>query len=264
MPLSPSLKILTLNVHKLPFDVMGPTWPWFRLSTWRERYANEFDLICFQELFEEGQRRTFLHTLQPNFKHVSRGGRWSGLAIASRFKLSHTGFIPFAKSSGSDALARKGVQHALVHLPNGPVWVLNTHLQSGRQQTQHALRQAHQVPPIIALVETLLKHWRCPVMLVGDFNLDESSIEYYELNRLLEEHLGLQDISRGLYTAGALTSSENRVSKFRERELLKLDYIWTSKELLPHTMSVRSRPFPLAPCWYASDHSGVEAFFLFT
>ena len=67
--------------------------------------------------------------------------------------------------------------------------------------------------------------------MLGDLNLDEASLEYQDLSQLLDSRLGLQDVSRGLCTAGTFTSQENKVSKFEEKENLKLDYVWASKEI---------------------------------
>lgn len=76
---------------------------------------------------------------------------------------------------------------------------------------------------------------------------------------MLDSRLGLRDLSKGLVTAGALTKRENKVmSKFEEKENLKLDYVWASKELRVSKLSARSRPFPLTPFWYVSDHWGGE------
>ena len=262
-PSSFEVKLLTLNVHRLPLDVTGPSWPWFRLTTWRDTYAQEFDIVGFQELFEDLQKQTFLNSLRPTFPHVSRGGRWSGLAIASRYRLSHTGFVPFQRSMGSDGLASKGVQYALAHCPKGPIWIINTHLQSGRGEAEEALRRTYQVPQLLQLMETLRAKKSCPFLLLGDFNLDEASLEYQDLGLLLDSRLGLRDLSKGLVTAGALTKRENKVSKFEEKENLKLDYVWASKAISVKKVFARSRPFPLSPFWYVSDHWGVEVYFRF-
>lgn len=257
VPSSPELKFLTLNLHRLPLDVTGPSWPWFRLTTWRDRYAHEFDIVGFQELFEDLQKQTFLTSLRPKLAHISRGAPWSGLAIVSRYRLSHTGFVAFRASSGSDSLASKGVQHALAHCPQGSIWVVNTHLQSGRGGAEEALRRTSQVPQLVQLIQTLRRKKNYPVLLLGDFNLDEASLEYQDLSLLLDRRLGLRDVSKGLFTAGAHTSLENKVSNFQEKESLKLDYVWASKGI--RVGEVRSRPFPLARFWYVSDHFGVEA-----
>lgn len=250
--------VLSLNIHRLPVDLQN--YPWYRLETWRSKYLHEFDVVCLQELFQEIHLQSFFAQTTVDFPWAARGAYWSGLVILSRYPLTNTGFVSFKRATGADKLAAKGILYTLAHTPRGKIWILNTHLQSGRSRTQYYMRKHDQLPLLWQTIDVLTTLGDYRMLVMGDFNFDAQANEYREVARVFNA-IQISDISQNLLSAGVLTFRENRVSKFQTQANLKLDYIWASQEFLEEDLVVRSRPFPLAPNWYASDHFGIQAIF---
>jgi len=152
--------------------------------------GTSFDVICVQEAFSHAARRA----LSARYRHVYALLRapdsirlHSGLMILSRHPIVHRDGAVFRGALGGgrevDRWVDKGVMHAEMLLPDGPLHVFNTHLQA--QPANADVRRA-QIDQLCRRVS------RFPgrAVVAGDFNLE--SDEQANLARLLQ--LGFRDL----------------------------------------------------------------------
>lgn len=185
-----SLKIATYNVQLLP-----PIAFIFKngfLALRSSLIANsidwsDFDIVCFQELFESIHRDLIVNKLaEKGFEHV-----WippnsnlvffgPGIVICSKHGFTHTNYTTFRRSFGTDWCASKGVVHVRVVVNEDTVVdVFNTHMQSDTLYSRGVCSTVRK-EQIIQLKNFVKKHGSkdVPKICVGDLNIERSSDEY--------------------------------------------------------------------------------------
>ena len=163
----PVLRVVSLNVHGLPWPICGKCDDRMRdLQSFVRKY-NGVDLFVFQEVFSGTFERALVDTLGPEWTIVVADLKRfpklvaSGLMAATRLPVLKADALCFGGGAGNDAWADKGYLGITVRTSNGKeVTVANTHLQNRGERNSSAThrRQMH-------LVSALSND-----IVVGDFN----------------------------------------------------------------------------------------------
>jgi endonuclease/exonuclease/phosphatase family metal-dependent hydrolase len=288
-----NLKVLTYNVKLFPaLLTVGP--PEERRCERIARAVSEggYDVVCFQELFNEGLRARMEALLAPRFPHrfakcVGKGllDQDSGLFFASRFPIVRRHFEEFEDRAGvfGDARVDKGVFVARLDLgalrPDAAVDVFNTHLQS---EVEGAPVRVGQLAQLARFVAQFRDHGAPPpALLLGDLNVvaeeeradgavGAATAEYGALRAALGAPL---DVFRALRPADpgfTWDAPQNRnliPPDDGDRQLLDYALLLPDRagraapNLVPRSAAVR--PFGDGPHDRLSDHFGVEAAFSF-
>jgi endonuclease/exonuclease/phosphatase family metal-dependent hydrolase len=153
-----SLHVVGLNAWGLP----APLAPDRRArleatSAWLG--AVDPDLVALQELWSGAVP----HLRRAVVRSAGRGD--DGLALGGRAQLTAVTTLRFARARGFDALKQKGALRGW-SAAHG-VWLVSTHLQSGRGRANAGVRR-HQLDELVAWLARL----EAPVVLVGDLNLE--------------------------------------------------------------------------------------------
>ena len=166
---SNGLRILSYNVHGLPFF-------WLRnhdraraLTAYLEEIAPEYDIICLQEVFSKTYRDALVAFFRsmgwsvatskpPTFPHFVS----AGLLMASRYPMKDARSTVFETCAIFDCFSTKGSLAADVE----GVTVVNVHLQDATWDATGNTRRAQ--------VHALRKAFSGPCVFVGDFNVEKN------------------------------------------------------------------------------------------
>ena len=164
------LRILSYNVHGLPFF-------WLRnhdrvrtLSAYLETIIPEYDVICLQEVFSKTYRGALVDlfrtmgwsvalTQNPTFPHFVS----SGLLMASRYSMKDARATVFETCAVFDCFSTKGSIAATVQ----GVTIVNVHLQDATWDMTGNTR--------IAQARALRNAFPGPSAFVGDFNVEKGA-----------------------------------------------------------------------------------------
>lgn len=192
-----SLRAATLNVWALPPPVGHRVRS--RMHRIGDRVASlDLDVVAFQEVWtgparhrlERAARRAGLRYLWRGHDGVAGGG----LLVASRFPIDEARFEPYAlpfvptRPDHPDYWGGKGFATLRLHTPDGPLRVVNTHLQARYSGDVPHQYRAYRVAQVVQLVESLRGRHE-PILLLGDFNFRQRDNEY----RILTGLTGLRD-----------------------------------------------------------------------
>lgn len=220
------IKVLSWNIYMLPGLVgygKGPR----AEAIGQLLAASDYDVIVFQEAFQQKARNTISRLLQRAYPfQVGPANRKlfslktnSGIWIFSRYPIQQTHSIIFKTRHGIDAMSRKGALLAELKVHNNPVQIIGTHLQNAggtwRRQSQ-----------CVELYHRLLRKFQrlgVPQIVCGDFNINRhGSPEDY---RLMLQTLNASDgdsTERKLYSYDRLNNDLN-VESGTQQDLI--DYI---------------------------------------
>lgn len=191
------LRAATLNVWALP-EPLAPDVA-VRLAAIGERLRDlELDLAAFQEVWTPSARDHLLRSgLEAGLRHAwepDTSFPGSGLLVLSRLPILSARFEPFLIRAlpqhlrHIDFLGGKGFVHLRIDTGQGPISVVNTHLQARyRKDVPHGYR-AHRTGQIVQLA-TRMREWSEAVLLLGDLNCEQGDPEYEVLTGLT----GLRD-----------------------------------------------------------------------
>lgn len=110
----------------------------------------------------------------PNFSFENS----SGLALCVRGRLLETYFERYRYAQTPDRFAYKGLLVALVSAGNSQRVVITTHLnnsandEAGDDPSDWGRVRAHQIDQIANNIKWINAHWRAPVLIIGDFNIN--------------------------------------------------------------------------------------------
>ncbi len=164
-----------------------------------------WDLVCLQELFSEGVRRTFERALSPAYRCIGPHGGLrfprlgnSGLFLATRLPVIDHRFEPFAVAGGSDRLCEKGVVHVVLDAstrwPEAPyLHVFAMHTQAWPEHEATRRLQLAQARSFLARrLRELGPDERHAAVICGDLNViaeagepPRPTHEYHLLHRIL-------------------------------------------------------------------------------
>jgi endonuclease/exonuclease/phosphatase family metal-dependent hydrolase len=244
-----------------------------------------YDLVAFQEVFDEDARHLLLDRLRSDLPHVvtKSGDDWfnedSGLMIFSRhaFGADPTFFEWDAVGPlwNHDRWADKGVQIARVQLAEGLTLVFaNLHMQSDRDDPdEYRHLRAAQLQQLGRVLARGLVKTRAPTTLAalvaGDFNVIAGSDEHRAMLQTLKEPRDLFGETHPDEAGHTIDPANTMVSNDEEPQ--RLDYLLAFDEVpgggpdgsrLPIASitvdSIGVRPFEHAGA-DLSDHYGVEA-----
>ncbi|NDG85051.1 MAG: hypothetical protein EBX52_08450 [Proteobacteria bacterium] len=256
------LKVIQLNTWGVPLMVEDT----FRYGeAMRQIEARAPDVVMLEEVFSKKGKHAFHSEAYP---YDADGPRAfpklvsSGVRILSRYPIVHTAQTVFRKCNGTDCLSRKGALLAVIELPGG--WHVNlvaTHLDSSERVNIHLSQ--------LAQIRTLIEREGdadAPLVLGGDLNFKEDSIEYPYAMKMLQATDAWRTVHPGAETGYTDDSFENRYGHDYALKLKspfsrgRIDYVLSrnsgSRHITPIQASVIFNEEPLL-----SDHYGVEASF---
>lgn len=245
-----------------------------------------YEIVSFQEAFsgesKELAKGAALTGLSYDIhKPADRRLLNSGLATFSQYEIVESGFKPFTYGSHADALAQKGVSFSRIKIPGGGmVDVYNTHFQAAKDHPRSKLDEvwfkgmaqifpgydmprdeirAHDAQVLIDYVKANDKGY--PVLIMGDFNTQDSQPVY----DTLKKELGLHDSFREAnpedpgYTSDGLTNPYKDKTDKRKR----VDYIfYRPGEKMELKVQSSELAFNSAvDGMFVSDHYGVHTRF---
>lgn len=277
LPASTSFRAYSRNVAMLP-GMFGDR---KRDPDRAERICDEIlgmlpDVVCLQEVFDEGIREIFSRRLAGLYPHrLTKGDGGfilkedSGLFIASRYPFLPASefFEPF-KSTGpittADAWAAKGILGAWLDLsalePGVALGVFTTHLQADYGYSgEHADVRTRQLEQMRGVIDSNLiqvgRRYKTAVLLTGDLNVPGNTDTASEHRHMLEILEQPQDLAPGLNT---WDPARNALADPNEGGPRQLDYMfmfaddeWSSSE--PEGGSIHM-PVPATPGEALSDH----------
>lgn len=230
------IKLLTLNIKGLPkiYD-----------HTSRERaeelvpiiLGSGVDVICLQEVFDSGVREILVEGLSDMYPNILTNFRQkyppnflgnSGLliAVAKEFSVDWHQFIPFENISGPDALSWKGILGTkITYKQDNSInfIVFTTHLCSNSKtlltkKTVNNTRNREKETELIHNFISAQNHDN--IVLCGDFNFDDKSISYFNL-----EYSGYTDVYRKFNPSQGYTIDyRNNHSMVTWKSRTRIDY----------------------------------------
>jgi endonuclease/exonuclease/phosphatase family metal-dependent hydrolase len=242
------IRLLTYNLAMLPF---------FKGIAKKERaraFINEirdhrhYDILCLQEIFDEGIRKQLKNGLKDKYPYMVEKSSDheilninSGMFFASKFPiLRHTYREFYAASGGTwDAIVDKGLFIACLKLGTGNnqriLHVYNVHLQSTESEYKTREKQLSQVRKFIEKAlkteQENNKKSKINAVLLGDFNVvGDNSDEYKRMMSLLGYPIDLYRIKNPEAEGFTWNSQENLFIKYddaHDRDMQRLDYIFT-------------------------------------
>jgi len=260
--LSFPLKVLQLNTWGVPLMVEDT----FRYGEAMRRIEERSpDVILLEEVFSKKGKRAFHSEAYPyEAEGPSAFPRLvsSGVRVLSRYPILHTAQTAFRRCHGTDCLSRKGAVLVILELPGG--WRLNvvaTHLDSSDRVNIHL----SQLAQIRSLVEREGDP-NAPLVLGGDLNFKEDSIEYPYAMKMLQTTDAWRTVHPGADPGYTDDSFENRYGHdyaLKTKSPLsrgRIDYVLSrssgTRHITPILANVIFNEEPLL-----SDHYGVEASF---
>jgi endonuclease/exonuclease/phosphatase family metal-dependent hydrolase len=171
----------------------------------------QLDAIAFQEvwtadaqglLLDAGARAGLEHAW-----HVEPGLRSSGLLVLSRFPIESVRFERFllhGDPSIGDYYGGKGFAELSLQTPMGPLVLVDTHLHARYASSVPHQYRVHRIGQIVQLSASA-RSVRAPLLVAGDFNLEEGDEEYDVLLGLI----GLRDAAAELGRREPTVTREN-------------------------------------------------------
>lgn len=179
---SGDLRILSYNVHGLPFFWLRNRDRVRALKMYLETIMQGYDVVCLQEVFSSAYREALVDLFRsmgwsvalsqnPTFPHFVS----SGLLMASRYPMKGARATVFETCAVFDCFSTKGSVAATVE----GVTVVNVHLQDATWDATGNTRKAQ--------AQALRKAFPGPCVFVGDFNVEKND---HALVKNVEEVLG--------------------------------------------------------------------------
>jgi endonuclease/exonuclease/phosphatase family metal-dependent hydrolase len=270
-PSNHTISVLTYNTQLMPFyagTVDKLNQPGIRAKDIPAKIANN-DVVVLEELFDHDLRESISSEMRKYYSHyttvVGEGtsrALTGGVMIFSKWPIVREKQIVYNASSGLDSLSAKGAMYVAIN-KNGKIYhVFGTHLQAADDDDSVKARRK-QLSELANFVDLMNIPAEEPVLLAGDFNIDEFSNEaqnlYAILNASAPANIGFR------YSVDNFTNSMN-VGKERKR----LDYILyrntNSKPILAVNNVYVLRDLNNEVMWPEfdlSDHYPTDSYFAF-
>lgn len=266
-----TLKILTYNTQLQPFfagTVNDLNQPEVRLHDIVPVIHN-YDVVIFEELFDHELRDELAEMMSVAYPYHTRvvgensDKAWTGgVMIFSKWPIEKEDQIIYQATTGSDAYAAKGAAYARINKGGKYYNVFGTHLEANHATDNVRVRRK-QLAELENFVDRLNISANEPVLIGGDMNIDEFSLEVSTLYEFLSsvklDNIGYQ------YSSDSFVNTMN-IGSERER----LDYVlYDTRYLVPKT--AYNKVFVLRalydekmwPKFDLSDHFPVESYFRF-
>ncbi|KAL7713623.1 sphingomyelin phosphodiesterase [Entamoeba marina] len=288
---SKPIRILTYNLYLRPLFIsaQGNDHKNTRLKVFCKSHLNNYDIICFQEVFNEfNSRRTTLinKAKKVGFHYVLKSKKPkyplyvcdSGLLIISRYPITSSDFFLYHRSVHADAVAAKGILYAKISItPSQHIHLFNTHTQAVYTFNPH------DDPVALTIRNRHITSFFSIFLLCGDFNVNGrhpdtglSSEDYNEFlqnlnlkngeltDLLMRDNNGIHPITFGdvfVDNEGIERPCDTEITyEVSAKDKSRLDYIfyWKKDKEEPR-IECKNCHFP-----FMSDHYGVatEVYFL--
>ena len=134
-----SLRVLSLNVEMFSWKFNLDNSATRSDSIIRKILEDDYDIVCLQQLFDRNARDKFIKLLNIRYPYLNIDenygsylvGSNSGLSIFSKFPINEKYQHSFSNYGGSDHLSKKGIMGIQITFQEKPLYIYNTHLQSG-------------------------------------------------------------------------------------------------------------------------------------
>jgi sphingomyelin phosphodiesterase len=176
------IKVLSWNIYMLPSIIKASGKKPRAVAIGRLLRESDYDVIVFQEAFQQKARRIIFEQLKDKFPFQAGPANQklisyrtnSGLWIFSKHPIVFTKSIVFKNRSGIDAFSRKGGLMAEISVDGMHVQIAATHLQNSGQPW---VRQSQCVEFYNRLLKPFQKEGITQI-ICGDFNINHKSEEY--------------------------------------------------------------------------------------
>lgn len=242
-----TLRLLTLNTGQTPLPD-GKDWKTERVKVLIDAILenDEFDVLCFQEIFWRPSRLIFIERLKDRYPYYfidGSLGRYffglnSGLAIFSKYPIVDKVIHTYKDYRGVEDLAMKGVIGVKINLNPGRepqyIHVFTTHIQSGigeepyaftifdkftgskgSKMDSHELKKS-QINELVKIIQKFSNMSR--VVIAGDLNVDSMRSEYKFLKTVLNSY-EIKDLFNKKFSF--LNTSTIKDDK-------RIDYVWSN------------------------------------
>lgn len=120
------------------------------------------------------------------YRHLWKGRIGNGLMMLSKYPILEQHTMRFSGHTRADEyFAAKGAQMIQIETPAGKMYMVNTHLGSGKK-TKHIERRMLQLSELQQFIRNFpLKQ---PAVLAGDFNFNPESMEYFQMQTWIQRH----------------------------------------------------------------------------
>lgn len=237
----PQLRILTWNVWGLPLAFHRSSFHLERIEAIRKQLeALPADVVALQEVWA---REILAAMAAAGYTYYATGARagslvgGSGLMTLSRHPIVRTSFTPFANRRGIEKVIRKGVLHTRIRVGDrSMIDVLNVHLVSEPERGSHLLLDDPETREVrraqleeVRYAADRIKSQGIPVVIAGDFNIDDLDPEAAQMRRYLglDSFAACQPHSIGHGAGGATFDPEsNSHARSPHNKPQRLDYVW--------------------------------------
>lgn len=241
---SAGLKILSWNIYMLPYISLFNHNAQRAKTIAKKLKDSDYQIIVFQEAFSSKCRNILASNLLPKYpyqygpanKNFLPFRTNSGLWIVSKIPLTKLEEFQFSRSSGFDAVARKGAVLFEGVFNGARFQLLTTHLQA---DFLPAVRHEQ----CAEIKEHLLnKYYRkdTPQFICGDFNIDMDDHSNYE------QMLKTLDAQNGELSGNVLTTYDevnNNLARTANGKKRIIDYVLVRNAELIHKMERRVQTF---------------------
>lgn len=282
-----SINILTYNTKMLP-GIFGKNNEKRAELIFDElsKADSQYDIICFQEVFDEDSREIFdrkLKSINYNTIPYSSDNDWfnedSGLFFASRYDILAHKFSEFNDSQPltADWLTDKGILGTALKITDEiRLVIINTHLQSSESFNKVREKQLDQIRRFITRTLDKVKNKdKTGVLILGDLNIiGDIDQEYNDMKKFLGYH---RDLFREInpddigYTWDGTENSIIKDDDPDDKDKQRLDYILSYDKVPQLDDNSKSNFMNKINCLSSkviklktngfdlSDHYGVEA-----
>ena len=255
--------------------------------------APPWDILCLQELFDNGRQAQALRALRPSWYHPNPvvgyphavcdiGGDWrsnSGLFVASRSRMDSHSFASFSDACGTDRLAEKGVVCTVLNtkpLLGTKLVLFSTHMQSDDAHASIRWSQLNEMKAFIAARLQAIPHSEhYAVVVCGDINVTadkqgDIANPTQEYDALMALFAGSRDLFRRAHPASTGHTWHRDNSRVpRNERSRRLDYILAIDQMQIngtlrkfrrlHAVSIAVQRFRHTLLGDLSDHYGLGA-----
>lgn len=174
------LRIITWNIACLPKYVNTLGNPRLRINKIIDKIDKlNADIICLQEVFDKGIRKTILDYFKNKYKvHYTDNNILfnDGLLTLSKYPIINSLNYTFNNGCGEDMLVCKGFQYLLINYMDNHISFINTHMNAdpliyNTDPKEIRLKQMHDILGIIFKMNINNTH----NFLCGDLNSDHGS-----------------------------------------------------------------------------------------
>lgn len=266
------ISILTYNVQLMPFyanvvdDLNQPS---VRAKDLPAKIAN-YDVVILEELFDHDLRDKVKEGMKPYYpyhtKSIDDGSIakvWTGgVLIFSKWPIINEKQIVYQASAHEDNLAAKGAVYAAINKSGKIYHVIGTHLQAGSDDEEKKAKHK-QLEELVNFVDTLNIPKTDPLLLGGDFNINQFGNDIDELLSMLRvrlfDNVGYRYSYDGTINTMAVSKNKSRLDYVFYSNLHAIPLVATNKVFILRDLDNEK----MWPKFDMSDHFPTASYFEF-